>query len=249
MFRRFWAGPRCPASKICFSFRPRSQLRRLLTQRAAIPRRSTWSRQTHSKILSARVYGSIFLSIGLLVTNEALDWEVRRNLAVSIVQEITLEPDMAKKLQRYWELGPWLLQLYSGAEAEDHGPLPLDTDTEFAEDELQTELLTVADPERPGGTFILCQGLLAEKDEDEVYVAVHGNRLTDVTEALLSSFETFAKDYGSARGVVLLMQPNGDWKSVYFDGRRWINVVYLEWQTPTSMGFRDERPPSEAKYY
>lgn len=180
------------------------------------------------------------MSVALLVTDTTLDIRERQALALKTVYDIINEKDEATKLKRYWDTGLWLLEIYSGAEVEHHGPLPPVKDSGWTDDELETRLMTAPDPDFEG-TFVFCQALLfVEEEETDVYLAQNGNRVTDATEALLPTFEAFARDCGGpVRGVILLVQPDGDWKSVYFDGKRWINVVYLEWQTPASLGFEE----------
>lgn len=178
------------------------------------------------------------MSIAMLVTDTTLDYKERQELALKTVYDIITELDEKKKLKRYWETGLQLLGLYSGAEIQHHGHLQPDPQAGWRDDELETWLLSTPDPDYPGWTFVFCQALLHDLDPSDVYIAQHGNRATDATEALLPAFEDFARDRdGPVRGVILLMQPNGDWKSVYFDGKRWINVVYLEWQTPATLGY------------
>ncbi|OTA66093.1 hypothetical protein K449DRAFT_392022 [Hypoxylon sp. EC38] len=248
MFRRFWAGPRGPAATTArlFSFRlwsPRQSYQSFFArQKAARPELGPRPHQSQSRILRAAaqqgIYGSIFMSIAMLVTDTTLDYKERQELALKTVYDIITELDEKTKLKRYWETGLHLLGLYSGAEIQHHGRLQTDPQAGWRDDELETWLLSTPDPDYPGWTFVFCQALLHDLDPEEVYIAQHGNRATDATEALLPAFEDFARDRdGPVRGVILLMQPNGDWKSVYFDGKRWINVVYLEWQTPATLGY------------
>ncbi|OTB02059.1 hypothetical protein M426DRAFT_25070 [Hypoxylon sp. CI-4A] len=179
------------------------------------------------------------MSIAMLVTDTSIDYRERQEIALKTVYDIILEADEATKVQRYWDTGLSLLHKYSAAEIQDHGSLSPDPELGWREDELETRLMTTPDPDYPRSTFVFCQAVLYDHEpDDSVYVAQHGNRATDATEALLPAFEAFVERCdGPVRGVILLMQPNGDWKSVYFDGKRWINVVYLEWQTPATLGY------------
>ncbi|KAI0836973.1 hypothetical protein F5Y06DRAFT_98001 [Hypoxylon sp. FL0890] len=244
MFRRLWAGPRGPATnRLSFTYRlwPRQQSHQsFFTRRAPAAHRSR-PHQSQPRILQAAqrgIYGSIFMSIAMLVTDKSLDYSERQELALKTVYDIITEADEEKKIKRYWETGLQLLAQYSGAEIEHHGRLHPDPEAGWSDEELVTWLMSAPDPDYPGWTFVLCQALLRDPSPAEVYIALHGNRATDATEALLPAFEEFASARdGPVRGVVLLMQPDGDWKSVYFDGKRWINVVYLEWQTPATLGY------------
>ncbi|XXH01834.1 hypothetical protein Hte_008196 [Hypoxylon texense] len=198
------------------------------------------------------IYGTIFMSIVLLVTDPTMDWQARQEAALATVYGIMYEPDEAVKIGRFWRTGLELLGAYAGiaaAEIRVYDPRRQLGSTSssssalgalpgWPDDELAWVVCTAPDPEWPGGTLVLCQAVLFDPpDPDAVYVAEHGNRATDASEALLVKVEEFARGLGGpVRGGILLMQPNGDWKSVYFDGKRWINVVYLEWQTAASMG-------------
>lgn len=178
------------------------------------------------------------MSIAMLVTDENMSYPERQELALKTVYNIIFEQDEEAKLKRYWETGRWLLATYSGTEVQDHGYLQAAPDSGWGDDDLEARLMTTPDPDFPGTTFIFCQAVLYDFEPSEVYIAQHGNRATDAAEAMLSAFESFARHQeGPVRGVILLMQPNGDWKSLYFDGKRWINVVYLEWQTPATLGY------------
>ncbi|KAI0380472.1 hypothetical protein F5Y04DRAFT_257453 [Hypomontagnella monticulosa] len=247
MLRRLWAGPRGSATTTKFSsrfWRPQQTNRSFFTPpptRTQQGPRTRQSRQSQSRILHAShagIYGSICMSVAMLVTDTTLDFRERQALALKTVYDIVNERDEATKLKRYWDTGLWLLGIYSGAEIEHHGPLRPVKNSGWTEDELETRLMTTPDPDFDG-TFVFCQALLFDDYRDtDVYVAQNGNRVTDATEALLPTFEAFAKECrGPVRGVILLVQPDGDWKSVYYDGKRWINIVYLEWQTPASLGY------------
>jgi hypothetical protein len=172
------------------------------------------------------------------VLNEALDWETRCALAVDMVQSITLEDDVEERSRKFYATGESLLVAYSGAEIEHHeGAIRLRADDGWG-DNLETRILTAPDPDFEGGTLVL--GLATLRDPGkETYFAVHGNRITDATESVLSEMEVFASTLPASprvRGALLLLDQNGDWKCVYWDGKRWINIVYLEWQTAGSMG-------------
>ncbi|KAI1773234.1 hypothetical protein F4818DRAFT_121283 [Hypoxylon cercidicola] len=214
---------------------PRSR-QSFFSHHVAIPRGGPRARP--SRVLRASqsgIYGTVFMSIVMLVTDASMDYGARQDLAFSIVHSIMHERDPEVQLLTYWATGQWMLAGYAGADVEVHGRLRAPG---WADDELEAVVMTAPDPEWRGGTLVVCQAVLFDPDPDDVYVAEHGNRATDAAEALLVKVEEFARGHGGpVRGGILLMQPNGDWKSVYFDGKRWINVVYLEWQTAASMGF------------
>ncbi|KAH9904512.1 hypothetical protein F4778DRAFT_780486 [Xylariomycetidae sp. FL2044] len=257
MFRRLCAGSRAPAARFLSSTLPRQAHSRAVISREAVTpakrprpllpsRRIRDQQEQRRKLLGARIYGTVWISIGMLVMDESLDWRTRIGIGIQVVQNITLEQDHPTRLKQFWDTGHWLLHQYGGTDVEHHGALRLPADSGFSSpDELETRLLTVPDPDIPGGTVILCLAAFLGPDEEdtEIYVSEHGNRLTDAAEAMLPAFEKFAAEtYPSSptRGAILVLQQNSDWKSVYWDGHRWINLVYLEWQTAESMGLATE---------
>jgi hypothetical protein len=177
------------------------------------------------------------MSIGFLVLNEGLDWDTRRSMGVDTVQWITLESDTQRKWDKFYETGESLLAAYSEAEEVEYHTVCVRFDKT-----LEARILTAPDPEVEGGTLILCLGTLrdpAEDEDQETYFSEHGNRLTDATEAMLPEIEALARSLPASpkvRGAMLLLSQDGDWKSLYWDGRRWINIIFLEWQTAESMG-------------
>ncbi|KAI3325446.1 hypothetical protein HD806DRAFT_490319 [Xylariaceae sp. AK1471] len=192
--------------------------------------------------LHAHIFCSIYTSIGFLVLNEALDWDTRRALAVDTVQSITLEMDTEQRWRKFYETGESLLAAYSGAEVEHHeGAIRLRADDGWG-DEIETRILTAPDPDVEGGILVLSLTTLRDPEE-ETYLPINGNRLTDATEAVLPEIEAFASRLPNSprvRGAILLLEQNRDWKCVYWDGKRWINIVYLEWQTAESMNLPSE---------
>ncbi|KAI1760174.1 hypothetical protein GGR53DRAFT_470587 [Hypoxylon sp. FL1150] len=256
MFRRFWqiwAGPRGSAASSAiartrlsnFGAWPLRQSRQssFFTHKVTFPRHGPRTRRPgHGRaVLSASqsgIYGTVFMSIVMLVTDESMDYRTRQDLAFAIVHNIMGEADYTNKIARYWATGQLILASYSGSDIKVHGRLRPDPASGWTDDELEAVVMTAPDPDWPDGTLVFCQAVLFDPDPDAVYIAEHGNRATDAAEALLTKVEEFAKDHGGpVRGALLLMQPNGDWKSLYWDSKRWINVVYLEWQTAASMGF------------
>ncbi|KAI0179873.1 hypothetical protein GGR52DRAFT_216180 [Hypoxylon sp. FL1284] len=201
-------------------------------------------RRAHARTLRAAasgIYGTIFMSIVMLVADESMSYQSRQALALSSVYDIMQERDPDEKIRRYWATGRAALEAYAAAGGPDDvvvcGAVRPDPRAGWADDEIDAVVMTAPDPEWPGGTLVFCQAVLFDMEPDAIYVAEHGNRATDAAEALLVTVEEFARDLGGpVRGGLLIMQPSGDWKSLYFDGKRWINVVYLEWQTAASMG-------------
>ncbi|KAI0537461.1 hypothetical protein GGR58DRAFT_471662 [Xylaria digitata] len=251
MLRQLGLGCRNPAQSLTSRLFRSSQQSSLPRQRhffsqSRIPRRA--SRANHHRQhgnsrqrgnsrrqLHARIYGSIYTSIGFLVLNDALDWDARRALAVETVQYITMEREVKEKWRKFYETGQSLLAAYSGNDVEylkDAIRVPSDLDY------LEVKIFRASDPDVEGGTMLLCLAAL-EDPEGDTYIPANGNRLTDATDALVPEIEALASTLPASprvRGVMVLLQQDGDWKSLYWDGKRWINVVYLEWQTAESMG-------------
>jgi hypothetical protein len=201
--------------------------------RAAHPPPGPGFKTLHAGMLNFAVY----MSIAILLTDPALqdDWRDRRNAGLEIVQSVTLEQDVHTRLKRFWELGPSLLSSYCRSPVTHHGALPLGPESDWR-DEIETRLFSAPDPDDPEKNFVVCQVSFKDQTELDSYVAVYGNILTDVAEDILPTFEKTAKAHGMNRGAVLILQPSSDWKSIYFDGKRYISVVFLEWQTAESMG-------------
>ncbi|KAI1323363.1 hypothetical protein F5Y16DRAFT_348270 [Xylariaceae sp. FL0255] len=260
MLRRLWTGSRAPAHSFTsgLSKGPQSALpRRPLHTftRPRIPphgeRRNYHHHHQHQQnghkgpqvLQKTGIYCSVYTSIGYLVLNEDLDWHERLDLAIDKVQDVTLEPDFEKKWTKFIDLGHSLLDKFSGAEIEEHqGEIRLRDDSGWggSNDQLRTRLYTAPDPDVEGGVLVLCLGILKDLDDTETYLSGGGgNRLTDCTEAIIPEMEYFARrlpESPRVRGAMIVLQEDGDWKSLYWDGKRWINIVYLEWQTAESMG-------------
>ncbi|TGJ84568.1 hypothetical protein E0Z10_g4183 [Xylaria hypoxylon] len=246
MLRQLGVGCRNPAHSLTSRLFRSPQLpsslswqQRLFSQ-SKIPRhgpRTNHYRQNGNgtRQLQARIYGSIYTSIGFLVLNEALDWDVRRAMGVETVENIALEKDANEMWRKFEETGQSLLAAYTGADVEYHEDairVPSDVDS------VEAKVFTAPDPDVEGGIMLLCLAELKDPEGD-TYFASNGNRLTDVTDSLAPKVEAFASSLEASpkvRGVMLLLQQDGDWKSLYWDGKRWLNVVYLEWQTAESMG-------------
>ncbi|KAI1848614.1 hypothetical protein JX266_005473 [Neoarthrinium moseri] len=242
MFRGLWKGWRSlPSAQARFNSTPnQSQFRanviRLLRNNGA---RSLAARPRpkNSSVLYANIYGSIYLSIALLVTDDSLDWLTRRHAGVEAVQEITLAKDFATKTKNFWALGPALLHAYSGKDVEHHEGLQ-PTEESGMVDELEVRLMTVPDPDDSDTTLFLCQATFKSEAEPEFYVATRSNRMEDAAYSLMPSVDKVNQQHLAARGLLLLLYPDGSFHCLYYDGRRWLNLLFLEWQTAESMGFR-----------
>ncbi|KAK6849310.1 hypothetical protein PG995_013143 [Apiospora arundinis] len=194
-------------------------------------------------VLKAHVYGTLFLSIALLVTDESIDWDRRIELGIDMVQNVTSPPTYAGKKLEFEIVGAGLLSLFSGAGPDTlqlHEGLTATAESQMA-DQLENWVMTAPDPDVEGGTLILCQSVFVGEDEPDFYVSTHGSMNNDAAEALMPPFEEFAATLkakgGPVRGALLLLQASGDWKCIYWDGKRWFNLIFLEWQTAESMGF------------
>ncbi|KAK8135641.1 hypothetical protein PG984_003581 [Apiospora sp. TS-2023a] len=199
-------------------------------------------------VLRAHIYGTLFLSIALLVPDESLTWDARCELGIKTVQDIVRPATYAEKKHEFMMTGAALLALYSGGQADDvqvhEQPLVATAESQM-EGQLQNLVLTAPDPEVKGGTLVLCQSVFLDDHEPEFYVSTYGSMNNDAAEALIPPFEDFARKLqaaggGPVRGAMLLLQASGDWKCIYWDGKRWFNLIFLEWQTAESMGFVDE---------
>jgi hypothetical protein len=188
-------------------------------------------------VLRSGIYGTIYLSIALLVTDEQLDWTTRQSAGMEAVHEVTHAETHEEQLKRFWALGPALLKAHSGKDVQHHEPIQPTEDSGLADD-LEVRLMTVPDPETPGATLVLCQAAFVDEEEPEFYVATHYDRMSDAAHSLFPDFEKFAKSYNSAKGALLIIHPDGNWYCLYYDGHRWLNMIFLEWQTAASIGLQ-----------
>ncbi|KAI0127583.1 hypothetical protein BJ170DRAFT_683418 [Xylariales sp. AK1849] len=239
MFRRLgsgirWRAPQSPLGPQTWN---RSTQIPSFTQRAFHQSsRPGHDRQTHKTLRAGVLRSAFFMSAALLLFDPNLDWNARRQTAIDLVQSVTMEEDIDVKLKNYWEIGPWLLEHYCEKPVTQHGSLPLGPDSEWR-DQIETRVFSAPDPDDPEKTFVVCQVCFKDRNEPEFYVSIHGNLLTDVTEDILPAFEEVGKAQGINRGAILVLSPSDEWKSVYFDGNRYISVGFLEWQTAELMGF------------
>ncbi|RWA11540.1 hypothetical protein EKO27_g3581 [Xylaria grammica] len=251
MLRQLGVGCRNPAhslaSRLFRSPRPQSRLswQRHFFSQSRIPRQAprsgpqtNYHRQNGNgaRQLHAGIYASVCVSIGFLVLNDTLDFKVRRRIGIEVVQSVTGQKDVKERWIKFYETGHWLLTAYCGGHVEYH------EDAIRAPDDcglVNVTIFSSRDPDVEGGTVVLCLVALRNQEGD-TYFPTNGNRLTDVTESLIPKVEAFASGLEASpkvRGAMVLLEEDGDWKSLYWDGMRWINVVYLEWQTAESMGF------------
>ncbi|KAK8040983.1 hypothetical protein PG994_013990 [Apiospora phragmitis] len=197
-------------------------------------------------ILRAHIYGTLFLSIALLVPDESLSWDERSELGIKTVQDVTSPASYAEKKAEFMKTGAALLSMFSGGGSEVvqvHEPLAATAESQLDGGQLENWVMTAPDPEVAGGTLVVCQSVFAADDEPDFYVSTHGSMNNDAAEALIPAFEAFAatlRPRGPVRGAMMLIQASGDWKCIYWDGKRWFNLIFLEWQTAESMGFVEE---------
>lgn len=194
-------------------------------------------------MLLAHVYGTLYLSIALLVTDESLSWDARCALGIETVQAVLRLATYEERKAEFMLTGVALLAAFSGLVPEQlqaHDSFAVSPESGMT-GELQSWVTTAPDPEVKGGTLLLCQGVFASDDEPELYVSTHGSMNNDAAEALMPPFEAFARSLeaqgGPVRGALMVLQPSGDWKCIYWDGKRWFNLIFLEWQTAESLGF------------
>lgn len=168
-----------------------------------------------------------------MVCNEELDWKTRSLVAIGAVQNIMSEPDVIGKWSKFYETCELILGAYSGGEVEYHeGAVRIPAGVSWAASDRQIRIMTAPDPEVEGGTLLLCLVALDESKED-VYIASHGDSdlYTDVALDMIPEVEAFARRLPlspKVRGGMVVLDPAGSWKSLYWDGRRWINLVYLD---------------------
>ncbi|KAI0814036.1 hypothetical protein GGR55DRAFT_633803 [Xylaria sp. FL0064] len=222
------------------SSRPQPSLkwqRRFFSQ-PGIPRHGPRTNQyrqhgSSSRHLHAGIHCTIFTSIGALVFSEEAGWEEGRANAVRLIGHIIHEKDPEERWRKLCTVIAWSLAWFCGTDFDhlEYYDRPI-----RAPDFVQTTIMTAPDPEVEGGTLVVWVGMV--QDIEDTYLTENGNRLTDLAETNIPEVEAFASKLEASpkvRGAMVLLDHDGNWKSLYWDGRRWINVVYLEWQTPESM--------------
>ncbi|KAI1478656.1 hypothetical protein F4774DRAFT_384660 [Daldinia eschscholtzii] len=169
-----------------------------------------------------------------MVTDTSLSFEERRELGIQTMYYITLEPDRDTRFWRFWKMGRFLLEKYSGAALENCGQLQLD---QWTDDEFEAWMTAAPDPDVPGGSFVLCQVAIYRETPATADGDDPSDRYSVITQGLLSAFEAFVRRRGgSVRGAMLFLDPNGHYLGCYFDGKRWISIHFFEFQKPQDVG-------------
>lgn len=215
MLRQLLAWCRNPPHSLTSSLMRSSQSQRSLSwqrhffSRSGIPRHGPRTNQyrhngNRKRQLHASLHTTIYVSITALILNEELDWAERRSLAIETIQNITGEEDLREKWRKFYETGVSLLAAYSGADLEYHeGAIRVPAGLGCFE----TRLFTTPDPEVEGGTLVLCLAAVRGAGGD-TYFAENGNRLTDITVAIVPDVEVFASSLEASprvRGAMVLL--------------------------------------------
>ncbi|KAI0968411.1 hypothetical protein F4678DRAFT_442958 [Xylaria arbuscula] len=221
---------------------PRFLLQRHFFSRSGIPRHSPRTNQhgqngNRARHLYAHIHCTILVSIMGIVLTEADDWWKWRRAAIHIVIDIMNEEDPNSRWKKVWALSEWLLQKFSGVEHIDYPDVDFREKAWGIPSGMEARLMTAPDPDVEGGTLVLFVGMMMDAQED-TYVVEDGYERFHNFNLVAPAIETFAREkletWPRVRGAVLLIEQDG-WSSVYWDGRRWINVIFLEWQTRESM--------------
>ncbi|KAI1131394.1 hypothetical protein F5Y10DRAFT_233582 [Nemania abortiva] len=249
MLRQLWAACRNPARSLTSSLLRSSQPQRSLPwqqhffSQSRIPRHGPRTPSDYRQSakgrqrLQAHIRGTIYVSIAFLIVNDALDWGTRRRIGVEKMHEILYAENTKKMAFKFWATGYALLGMYSGGEVDQdtfYGP----ADAGWGEREIQGIRMIAPDPDDEGGVLLLCVLMVFPPDED-TYLPEH-SRLTDAALVTIPEFEALARglpESPKVRGGMVLLEETGDWKCLYWDGKRWINLIFIEWQSAESMGF------------
>ncbi|KAI0160200.1 hypothetical protein GGR57DRAFT_409773 [Xylariaceae sp. FL1272] len=188
--------------------------------------------------LQSSIYASVYTTIAFIVANETLDIAERQDIGLKFVESIVLDPDETRRYHTFFSQGRELLAGFSGTEATDHDFRI--SETGWNPDELDVRLHSTPDPEVDGGRLFFC--LAAIKDLEASRLSIEQLdipfRLRDAAYAIFPVIDTFMDGLPNSprvRGALCILQDK-QWMSLYWDGRRWINFVFLEWQTAESMG-------------
>lgn len=172
-----------------------------------------------------------------MVFNEELDWESRCLIAIGAVQTILKEKDVAARWSRFSKECEAILGAYSGGDVEDHeGAVRIPDDVYWKGSHGKVRILTAPDPELEGGILLLCLVFALDDSKEDVYITSHesSNYVTDVALDMIPEVEAFARSLPASPrvrgGMVVLDSASSNWKTLFWDGRRWINLVYLEFQ-------------------
>ncbi|KAI1111176.1 hypothetical protein F5Y14DRAFT_454330 [Nemania sp. NC0429] len=182
--------------------------------------------------LHAGIYGMILVPIEYMVLDETLDMEARRHKALITINAIEEEKNVAARWRKFYETGEAVLAAFSGAEVESHeGAVRVPAGSSWAVNADRVRVLTTPDPDVEGGTFLVCLVLMGKTKD--VYIATHvdSNPTTDIALDMIPGVEAFARSLPESpkvRGAMVVLQdPIGDFKSLYWDGKRWINIVFI----------------------
>ncbi|KAJ3554590.1 hypothetical protein NPX13_g10575 [Xylaria arbuscula] len=180
------------------------------------------------------IHCTIYLSIAAVTIWGDMDWRLARMAGIDCVQHVTGQETWDDMKREFFRMGRVLLaELAVGTEITEIVCTP--EDPHF----FDCKVYSVPDKEVEGGTFMLYLVALNE-ETDETHVIEHGNRVTDVATSLIPQFEAMAKtcnEKSRLRGAMVLLEEDGSWKSLYWDGIRWVNLVFFEWQTPDSLAY------------
>ncbi|KAI1421225.1 hypothetical protein F5Y12DRAFT_39749 [Xylaria sp. FL1777] len=253
MLRQLWAWCRNPryslTSSLTRSSHPQPGLawQRHFFSPSGIARRAPRFHQYHqngsrSRQLRAHIHTSIYMSITALVLNDAMDIDFGRAMCIRLILKIADEKDPDQKWRIFCETIQQLLSRFSDSQLECHeGAIRVPS---F----LETRLLTAPDPEVEGGTLVVFLGMVKDAGNDP-YLIDNGRWITNVALTILPEIEAFASGLESSpkvRGVALLLEPDGSWKSLYWDGKRWMNVLFLEWQDSETLSYWVKREWNQA---
>ncbi|KAI0516972.1 hypothetical protein F5B22DRAFT_139605 [Xylaria bambusicola] len=189
-------------------------------------------KQLHARVFST--YCTIYVSIMALVIDDRLDWRQRRGIGIHVIQDVIGEEDPEEMRRKFYELGLTVFHSFVKSDISEYLDIGFGNNSAAS-----AKLYSAPDPEVEGGTFLLYLVAL-DSSSEHTHIVESGNRVTDIAEDLIPNVEKVASvlaESGRVRGAMVLLEEDGSWKSIYWDGKRWINVVFLEWQTPESMAF------------
>ncbi|KAI1258690.1 hypothetical protein F5Y18DRAFT_339049 [Xylariaceae sp. FL1019] len=247
---RVWSCTRTPSlvSNIRRTSQSISSRQQLFSSRPNIPRpRPRNSRHNNgsghnghngSYQLQSSIYASVYTTIGFIVANETLDMADRQEIGLRFVESIVLDPDETRRYQTFFAQGRELLGGFSGTEATDH--VFHTSETGWNPAELDVRLHSTPDPEVEGGRLFFCLASIKDLEASQLYIDELDipSQLRDAAYAIFPVIGTFIEGLPNSprvRGALCILQDK-QWISLYWDGKRWINFVFLEWQTAESMG-------------
>ncbi|KAI0404693.1 hypothetical protein F4802DRAFT_565955 [Xylaria palmicola] len=241
MLRQLWSGGRNPARTLANgrhlgSFCRPSQLRqspscqRHFLSRANIrppsPQTNNYRQDGEGPpLLHGGIHGTVILSLCFFLLNykpEYYDSHIIQG--ENYVYNIARERDPEKRTKKLYEVGDYLLSALG--EVENHGrpfSVPEEGDVDF-------RVLTAPNPRVKGGKTLLCLVPLRSLG-DQTRLDASGNRFKDVSEAMIPKIEAFAGRWPGSRGAMLILDETGDWMTLLWDGKKWLNIAFLEWQS------------------